>query len=236
MGTLFFGIVAAIAVLGSAIAQYLDKKAETDKAKASEKEAKLYREKFEQEQLRTIALLEKQTDSISLIKVLNEKLVTAQSENINLSKELYNQQTGGSSICRMDMLDKTDNSVRIGFSVIGKYPINILSARVVDINEFNKEDNITFDFLSKRLYNVGLIYPNMQHISMKKEYVIPVNKEHGLEWNVFFSTNKGFFTQVLKLVWENGWKYHTKIYDDQSNKIIYSYTDKNFPEELTIKD
>lgn len=69
---------------------------------------------------------------------------------------------------------------------------------------------------------------NVGHATIKKYFNL--DKEKGVNLNIFFSANNGFFTQLLRMRFINeNWYTATKIIRDKDNKVLFTNIDVGYP-------
>jgi hypothetical protein len=163
-------------------------------------------------------------------------------ENIELysklatsSLEIYNNLTGGDSYCYCLFIVPLSNPSKdighISFTLgeKSKSPLRNINARIVDLNSFNTKQTI-FENTFKNVI--------LEKIELEEYVTLPdkfnLDKEKGVNLNIFFSANNGFFEQLLRMRFiNNEWVSATIV--KRNEQTIYEKIDKNYPEKDVAK-
>ncbi len=164
-------------------------------------------------------------------------------ENIDLyaklassSLDIYNNLTGGDSYCYcFFIISRANPSLDIGNILFklgdkSKSPLRNVSARIVDLNSYNIQQP-TFDDAFKNIIH-------LETIEIKGSIVLPnkfhLDKQKGVNLNIFFSANNGDFTQLLRMRFIDG-EWASAILVNRNEKNIFEQVDKNYPEKDITK-
>ena len=126
----------------------------------------------------------------------NSKLNEKNEEIAELSRSIVDSVTGGKTICYFTPLSNNPSDVAV--SSKGGYPLYDLTARIVDLEEFDKKPN------DKQNYENVI---DLKGLSPKAAMPLgSILKLYGetRRWNIFFSARNGFFTQQLRMKKING--------------------------------
>jgi len=172
--------------------------------------------------------IEKQENKIDELRKENTDLY---SKLADASKEIHNNLTGGDSYCRMDIgsINPAGNEGYLVFFVEGKYPLSSIQARIVDLNSFDAT-SLTMEDLSKNVMNIGTLEPDKAFVTNKK---FLLDKNAGVNLNVFFVANNGFVNQLIRMRFINNvWVTATRI-STMEGKILFEDINPNYPEKDT---
>jgi hypothetical protein len=152
------------------------------------------------------------------------------SENA-LQKKNVGLTTGGDSFAYlMPFFIGSDNTFQLTIIHHGDYPLYDMSARIVDLEKFEKITEYTLNEIKKteQALKIGNLAPNKS--SMLGTFTI---KGTQLKWNIFFSARNGFFSEHLRIVKINGtWKSAIRVDNTPTKealKILFEKVDKDFP-------
>jgi hypothetical protein len=139
--------------------------------------------------------------------------------------------TGGDSFAYlMPFFIESDNTFQLTIIHHGDYPLYDMSARIVDLEKFEKITEYTLNEIKKteQALKIGNLAPNKS--SMLGTVTI---KGTQLKWNIFFSARNGFFSEQLRIVKINGtWKSAIRVDNTPTKealKILFEKVDKDFP-------
>ena len=145
--------------------------------------------------------------------------------------DIYNNMTGGDSYCLISIININEKDIGyLGFKLgeNNRYPLKKVTARIVDLNTFDK-DELNMNYIFKNIIELGEIEPDRISVSDKK---IQLDCNKGLNYNIFFTANNGFFTQTLKMRKVNGkWYSATIVTRDRDEKCIFKKIDMDYPEK-----
>jgi hypothetical protein len=147
------------------------------------------------------------------------------------------QLTGGDSFpcLSLGMFNSAVDQCVVTLISNGAYPLYDLNVRIVDIQKFNAiAPNITFQSISSTTstFQVGNLNQNSAIILQQ---AWQLNHTPVQSYNAFFIARNGNFTQIIRLVKQNGtWIVATKV-EDQNNKILFEQVDPNFPRNASMQ-
>jgi hypothetical protein len=192
--------------------------------------------------------LRKENESLILLakgqdqKIDNQSVLidSLRKENIDLytklatsSLDIYNNLSGGDSYCYCFFMFSTYYASKdIGnlYCKLGnnnKHPLKDVQARIVDLNTFNFKNPTPVDF-QKNIYSFGNIESNGAAVSLPNQF--KVDKQKGVNLNIFFTANNGSFIQELRMKFiNNEWISATVV--KRNEKIIYKKIDEHYPEK-----
>lgn len=173
-------------------------------------------------------LKEKIEDQAKIIDNLRTENTLLYSKLADKTMDIYHNITGGNSYCIMVIASINNNIGLLGFELGAgnKYPLKGLSARVVDLNDFDKE-KIDISLVLKNILSIGDINPNEMKLTAIK---VKLDKDSGVNLNIFFNANNGFFHQLLRMRFiKDHWSRATKIIRD--DQCIFIKIDNDYPEK-----
>jgi hypothetical protein len=182
-------------------------------------------------------------DSIANSMTENQKVVEATMERIKglaaVTKDTFNEATGGDSFCFVDMGPIPDG-LMAHLVQKGKYPLFDVRLNITDLNALDSAIKSgapsllvgtrtfgTIDFLSRDLWQPLGVYP----VDPKEEYV---------RYNISIFARNGSFTELLRLrrLKEGGWTSALLVHASYDTKkgIVFERIQRQFPVELLEKD
>jgi len=165
---------------------------------------------------------------------INIKLINKVKEKSNDIDE-YNKGTGGYCymLVLMNHIDNYTSTGNLTFVCNGKNPLRDLTARIFDVNLFESSQN--FDTSNTNIV-IGNVYPGQSYVS---QYTIHLDKLKGVRLNIFYTSNYGFFTETVRMLYiNNQWERENVVYDHQSHsdKPVYLNRTKNYPIKNSSKE
>ena len=152
----------------------------------------------------------------------------------DLSREIANSITGGSSACYITPIG---NSIDVAALVsVGEYPLYDLSVRITDLDlmEQMRGQPVTFESmqLNEKNIDLGSLPPGSFRILGRG--ILDIHGD-SRRWNIFFCGRNGVFTQILRMKKVAGdWEMATKVQrndvgTDPKVEIIHERISENFP-------
>ena len=190
-----------------------------------------------------VIVLKSQNNNLTIqSEILKEKLETQailvdklRNENLELytklasaSTEIFNNLTGGDSYCYMAIssINPTQNIGYLTFLVNGKYPLNSIQVRIVDLNSLNTEI-FTIEKSMENIISIGTLEPDRALTTLNKLKLDPAK---GVNLNLFFSANNGFSVQLIRMKFiNNEWVSATQVKSITTNKELYREIDPSYP-------
>lgn len=175
--------------------------------------------------------IETQSQTIDELRKENSELYT---KLANTSIDIYHNLTGGDSYCTLtigNIVGEKNSGIFIfELGANCKNPLRNVQARIVDLNIFRTE-NINSDELFKNIINIDVIDPNK---AVATQHIYNLDKVKGVNLNVFFSANNGFFTQLIRMRFvNNNWTSATLI--ERDGKTIFKKIHESYPEKDSKK-
>jgi hypothetical protein len=122
----------------------------------------------------------------------------AKSEEIaSLHRRVAETVTGGDAWCHIVLSPTGRNDAVLTVVHQGEYPLYDVTARVVDLDEFDSQrEALSFEQIAEGTFtiDIGNLAPNSA--SLMGHWTIP---DRELRWNIFFAARNGFFTQELRV-------------------------------------
>jgi len=185
--------------------------------------------------------LRKKSDEIA---ALNREIASAQvelrkkSDDVaKMSKKIAASVTGGDSFCYIrPILFKSNMPSNLLILHKGKYPMQQIQVRIVDIMNFDK--HIKLDSNGNKYFDSTELYEYTFHIPFlhanKGFYYgnIPLPETDEAKYNVFFTTAYGDFVEEIRAKKvHNDWKIALRVKTDNhfDDKVLYEEVDKGYP-------
>jgi len=143
--------------------------------------------------------------------------------------DLVDHITGGESVCYLIGPQPVgDIWTQLVLVHVGKHPLYEVSARIVDLDEFDKiKDNLTSNNIQQaELYRQ---YGNLVvgHVRMLQENIV-LGSGNSRRFNIFFIGKNGSFTQLLRCQRVAGiWLFATKVV--RSDNIFFENVHEGYP-------
>ena len=181
----------------------------------------------------SVELNKKNDIQINTIDALRQENIELYSKLAISSLDIYNNLTGGDSYCYcfilMSTYYKSKDIGNFAFTLghKNKSPLKNIQARIFDINTFDKENPPTPDDppIDKIINLESLETGNTIQIPSVK---FKLDKQKGVNLNIFFHANNGSFTQSLRMRFINN-EWTTATIVERNGNIIHKEVDKNFP-------
>lgn len=155
-----------------------------------------------------------------------------------LANEDMNTVTGGDSFCYAMALGmvKRDGSGSLMFASKGNYPLSDVTARTVDLDEFDaavKQHALMTGFEGSVSLNLGNIGANLSYGPIRWPFSPP-----GKRYNIFFSAKNGIWSEQLRIrlvnnAWVSAVKVERLLMNRQQSKstvvTIYQQVNPDFP-------
>lgn len=183
----------------------------------------------------SIDLNRKNDLQINTIDALRNENVELYSKLASSSLDIYNNLTGGDSFCYCYILMSTYyKSKDIGNFVFrlgqkNKSPLKNINIRIFDINLYEKFGLPTPEEppIDKIFTLESLETGNVTTVTPEK---VKLDKEKGVNLNIFYHANNGSFTQILRMRFINN-EWATATIVERDSKILYKEIDPDFPEK-----
>ncbi|WP_291103445.1 MULTISPECIES: hypothetical protein [unclassified Flavobacterium] len=185
----------------------------------------------------SVELNKKNDIQISTIDALRKENIDLYSKLASSSLNIYNNLTGGDSYCYCFFLISTYYKSKDTGNLVfklgdnNKNPLKNVQARIFDLNTYDKENPPTPDDLFKNLINFQSIETDGS-VQVPTKYHL--DKQKGVNLNIFYSANNGFFTQLLRMRFVNNeWTSATIVIRNEDT--IFKNIDKNYPDKISNK-
>jgi hypothetical protein len=160
----------------------------------------------------------------------NTEIREKNAEITRLQLEGANAITGGDSFCEMGLQMPDTKSAALVVPVFvhhGKYPLYDVSARIVDLDEFEsrKRQGLPIDpGLTLRPGNMTPSHAVTMGITLQH----PSGRD--FNYNIFFVARNGAWTQQFRMHWiGDGWTTATNIVGPDGRRELFSNITENFP-------
>ena len=160
---------------------------------------------------------------------IHENISSVVRELQGATKDLIGYQTGGESFCYLinSCVSKDSNLGRETVIHQGAHPLFDVTARIMDINEFNtdvKANRVTLNTFTKNSRAYNSLIPGHVHMGNKWN----LGDVDQRKFNIFWMARNGSFTQNLYYKKVGGqWHYATKVI--RGEKELYSTTSEGYP-------
>ncbi len=185
----------------------------------------------------SIELNKKNDIQINTIDALRKENIELYTKLASSSLNIYNNLTGGDSYCYCFFLIPTYYKSKDTGNLIfklgdnNKNPLKNIQVRLFDLNEYDKENPPNPDELFKNLIDIKSIETDG---AVQIPTKFHLDKQKGVNLNIFYSANNGFFTQLLRMRFiNNEWTSATIVM--RNEQTIFKKIDENYPEKNSSK-
>lgn len=161
---------------------------------------------------------------------MSDRLDKKNEEIIRLNRDISSSITGGSSFCYITTTRDAQPATMLIHS--GDHPIYDVSARIVDLDLFEKVKgrSLTEILSADRSLTLGGMPPSSSRILGQ---ILPTDSDYK-RFNIFFSARNGFFTEVLRMkrIANGEWARAIKVTNSPTTgepKTLFEQVDAEYP-------
>jgi hypothetical protein len=230
-----FGIGLAILGIFTGIASQKSGQSTVDTINTNLRESRMISERQMQDSILNKHLQTKVDSQYLLLK--NQSLVIdkLRKENTDLNfklakstKEIYDEITGSDSYCQLSLFygnlpsGEKRHLQYISFGLIGKYPLQNVLIRVINLNSPDPLNREEFEFKIGRVQNQIFVPTNK---------TVEMDTLNGVNLNIFYEANNGLSTQIFRMRYRNGFwtkaeRFHHGLF---ANGKYLDLVDENYP-------
>lgn len=181
----------------------------------------------------SIELNKKNDIQINTIDALRKENIELYTKLASSSLNIYNNLTGGDSYCYCFFListyykSKDTGNLLFKLGDNNKNPLKNVQVRLFDLNTYDKENPPNPDDLFKNLIDIKSIETDG---AVQIPTKFHLDKQKGVNLNIFYSANNGFFTQLLRMRFINN-EWTSAIMVMRNEQTIFKKIDENYPEK-----